>query len=157
MRERLVICAIVACLAGSACAPRYSLTVAGARGESAETDLAIQELMVRNVIAKESARDVILVSFGKTRLDHVDPPASFFGRLADLDVTLQPVSQGDALATSNALLLVVHGIEMSGETEASVAVTCFRYGVGAMDGFTAAVEWRDGVWRVVKTTRQWST
>jgi hypothetical protein len=157
MRERLVIFAMVVCFAGSACAPRYALTVSGPKGDSEGSDLAIQELMVRNVIAKEPTREVVLVSFGKTRLDHVDPPAAFFERLTDLDVTLRPVSERDAMATSNALLLVVHGIAMSGETEASVAVTCFRYGVGVMDGFTAAVEWRDGVWRIAKTSRQWST
>lgn len=157
MKSRLLILAIVAFFTGSGCAPRYSVTVAGPKGGSPETDLAIQELLVRNLIAEEPARDVVLVSFGESMLDDVDPPHAFFDRLADANVSLQPVSRYDAKANPNGVLLMVRPVTMAGETEAMVAVTRVRYGAGASDGFTARVEWRDGSWRIAKTSRHWNT
>lgn len=157
MKSRLLIPVVAACLAVIACAPRYSVTVPGPSGDSPESRASIQELLVRNLIAKEPAGDVVLVSFGSSRLDHVDPPQAFFDRLADATVTLKPVSGYDKDSNPNAVLLTIHAIEMTGETEANVAVTRFRYGVGASDGFTAAVEWRDGAWKIAKTSRHWNT
>jgi hypothetical protein len=119
--------------------------------------LTIQELLVRHLVAEESTHDVILVSFGESRLDNIDPPEAFFERFADLNVTLKPVSRYDAPNNPNALLLIVHVVEMTSETEANVAVTRFRYAVGTSEGFTAGVQWHNGVWRIARTFRHWST
>jgi hypothetical protein len=148
---------MVACLAVGGCSPRYAVTVAGPSGQGAKSELTIQELLVRNLVAAEPARDVVLISFGKSRHDGVDPPPSFFERLTDLKASLRPVSQYHSSNTPNALLLVVHVGEMTSDTEVRVEVTRFRYGVGASDGFTAQVQWHDGVWKIVRTFHQWST
>jgi hypothetical protein len=132
------------------------ITVAGPKVASAKTELIIYELVIRNVVADEPKDRVTLVSFGKSWIDHVDPPESFFERLADLDVPLKPVSERGHDSNSSALLVEVRLIEWARDTEASVSVTRFRFGVGVSDGFTARVKWTNGVWRIAKTTGHWS-
>jgi hypothetical protein len=156
MKTGLLILAVIACCASNGCAPKYAVTVAGPKGTSADTQLIIYELVIRNLVADEPKGEIIFVSFGESWIDHVDPPENFFVRLADLDVSLKPVSQHGQLSNPNALLFVVRLIEWTTETEASVSVTRFRFGVGASGGLTAKVEWTDGVWRLVKTTGHWS-
>ncbi|HEU4366587.1 MAG TPA: hypothetical protein VFT13_14120 [Candidatus Krumholzibacteria bacterium] len=157
MKSRLLIPVMAACCAIIACAPRYAVSVPGPSGGSPDAESSIRELMVRNLIATEPAGDIVLISFGASRLDNVDPPQAFFERLAGVPVTVKPASQYDAAQHPNALLIVVHDVQPASDTEANVAVTRFRYGVGASDGFTAAVEWRDGVWKIAETSRHWST
>jgi hypothetical protein len=156
IKAGLVIMGFAACCGSSGCAPRHSITVAGPAGVSAETELVIYEVVIRNAVANEAKGDTLLVSFGRSWIDHVDPPAGFLGRL-DVDVSLKPVSQRDQLSHRNAVLLEVRLVEPRSETEAKVSVTRFRFGVGASDGFTARVEWADGVWKIAKTTDHWGT
>jgi hypothetical protein len=153
----LVVLAIAACCVSTGCTPKRSITVAGPRAASADSELIIHELVVRNLVADAPKEETILVSFGESCLDHVDPPARFFERLADLDVSMTPASKHDELSKPDALLFVVRLIKWTTETEAAVSVTRFRFGVGASDGFTATVEWEAGAWKLVKTTGHWST
>ena len=156
MRTRLLLFTVIACFATSGCAPRYSITVVGPPGAAANAELTIQQLLVRYLVAEASTQGAILVSFGESRLDNVDPPAAFFDRCADLKVALKPASQYDAPHHPNALLLMVYDVEMTSDTEASVVVTRYRYAVGASDGFTAGVQWHDGAWRIVRKFHLWS-
>jgi hypothetical protein len=156
MKTRLFILAVIVSVASTGCSPRHSVTVDGPGGASSGTELLIYELVVRNLLADEPVDEVILVSFGESWIDHVDPPDVFFQRLSDLDVELQPVSQHEQPANANALLLAVHVTEWTTETQAIVAVSRFRFGVGASESFTATAEWGDGVWKLVKTTGHWS-
>jgi hypothetical protein len=157
MKARLLILAITACCAINGCAPRHSITVAGSKVASVETESIIYELVIRNLVADEPSGRVVLVSFGESWIDHVDPPEGFFERLADVDVSLKPVSKRDQLSNPNAVLFEVRLIEWTTESEASVSVTRYRFGVGVSDGFTARVKWTDGVWKLAKTTGHWST
>ncbi len=157
MKPLPLILAIAAYVTVGGCAPRYSVTVAGPKGQSADAELIIQELVVRNLVTREPGNATVLVSFGKSRLDNVDPPEGFFKRLTDTGVSLKPVSQHDPESNPNVLLLAVHLTEWNGETAARVSVIRYRFGVGASDGFTARVEWTKGSWSIAGTTGHWST
>ena len=157
MKIRLLILAIAASLVGIGCAPRYSITVAGPRGEAIDAESVIQEVVVRNLAARESAGEVVFVAFGESRLHCADPPEGFFARLDSMDVRFAPVSRYDRLANPNAPLLVLGRIGWTTETEATVSVTRVRFGVDASDGLTAWVVWKSGVWKIAKSTRHWST
>jgi hypothetical protein len=154
MRTRRIILAVAVCCA-IACAPRYSATVSGPRGRSADAELAIYEMVIRNVVAEEE--EVVLVSFGESWTDHVDPPEGFLDRLDDLEGPLKPVSERSRLPDPNALLYVVHLSAWRSDTQATVAVTRFRFGAGVSEGFTADVTWTDGIWRIQRTTGHWNT
>jgi hypothetical protein len=157
MKTGLLILAVAACYASNGCAPKHSVTVVGPKVASVDTELIIYELVIRNLVADEPKDETILVSFGESWIDNIDPPESFFERLADVDVSLKPVSHRSQLSNPEAVLFVVRLIEWISETEVSVSVTRFRFGVGGSDGFTATVEWTDGVWRLAKTTGHWGT
>jgi hypothetical protein len=153
----MLILAIATCCAIVGCAPKASITVSGPNDTSEDTKFVIYELVLRNLVADEPSGRKILVSFGESWVDHVDPPEGFFDRLADVDVSLQPVSKRGELANANAVLFEIRLVEWTGESEAKVSVTRFRLGVGASNGFAARVEWVDGAWRLAKATGHWGT
>jgi hypothetical protein len=148
---------LAACWTIGGCAPKHPVTVAGPKGDSENAELAIFELIVRDLVRSEPKGKSVLVSFGDSWVDHVDPPKAFFARLADVDVSLKPVSWRRQLPSPNAVLLVVHINTWTTDTEAAVSVTRFRFGAGVSDGFTAMVEWSNGDWRIARTADHWST
>lgn len=153
---RLPFAILLACVVVTGCTRRYPITVVGPKGNTPEVELVVCELVTRNLVADQPRGETILVSFGESWSDHVDPPAAFFDRLADTHVSLEPVSRHERLATKNTLLFAVQVTEWLSPTEANVSVTRFRFGVGAADGFTAKVKWRDGTWRISKSVHRWS-
>jgi hypothetical protein len=157
MKTRMFAVTLVACLASNGCAPRYSLTVPGPTGVSAEAESAVQEVVVRNVLDRESMHDLVFLAFGESRLDCDDPPDVFLDGLAGVGSSLEPVSHLDALSNPTAPLLLIGPIRWASETKASLPVTWVRRGVGASDGFTVWMEWGGGEWRIAKTSRHWST
>ena len=156
MKNGLVVVALMICCASSKCTTHHSVAVAGPKGESVDAELSIYELVLRSQIAQEPKGEAVFVSFGESWVDHVDPPTGFLGRLAGLDVSLEPVSRHGEHDDPDAVLLVVHLSQWTSETRASVSVR-FRFGVGVSEGFTAVVEWADGLWRLAKTMDYWGT
>jgi hypothetical protein len=152
----LVITVLV--LGGSlGCAHRYAVRVDGPAGMGPDAELAIQEMLVRNLVADEPVRRPVMVSLGGWPAESADPPGGFLERLSDVPVSLKPVSQFDQASTPNAVLIALHEIQWTTEDEASVVVTRVRFGVGASDGFTANVQRTDGAWRITGTTHHWNT
>jgi hypothetical protein len=136
----LVITVLV--LGGSlGCAHRYAVRVDGPAGMGPDAELAIQEMLVRNLVADEPVRRPVMVSLGGWPAESADPPGGFLERLSDVPVSL----------------IALHEIQWTTEDEASVVVTRVRFGVGASDGFTANVQRTDGAWRITGTTHHWNT
>jgi len=133
------------------------VTVAGDVGTSAAAELAVQELVVRQMMLDERSDGPVFVSFGRARLDAVDPPAGFLERLADVGVVLKPVSEYRENTDQNPVLLVVHVKKWISETEAHILATRYRLGAGGAEGFTAVAKWSDGVWSVRERIERWST
>ncbi len=157
MNIRLFMLAMVVCVATAGCAPRYSISVTGPKGMSTEAEAAIDELLVRNLVQKDTARDIIFVAIGESALDCVDPPPSLFEDLAGPGVRLEPISRYDRSTHSTAPLLALGPVDWASDTEARIAVIRVRFGAGASDGFTARVEWKEGAWKITKTMRHWNT
>jgi hypothetical protein len=132
-------------------------TVAGDKGVSAAAELAMRELVVRQLISDRRPQGPVFVSFGKTWADAIDPPAGFLERLADVGVVLKPVSEYRKDTDENPVLLIAHVKEWISETEAHILATRFRLGVGGAEGFTAVVEWSGGVWSIRKRIERWAT
>ncbi|HEX5132308.1 MAG TPA: hypothetical protein VFX92_07465 [Candidatus Krumholzibacteria bacterium] len=149
--------AVAACTVIGACGARYSTTVPGPIGPTRDAELAVQELMLRNLVPQESDRDIVLVGVGESRLDCADPSPALLERFAGTAPALVPVSAYDGDRHPNALLIVLGPAEWTSGSEGAIAVTRVRFGAGGSDGFTARVAWKDETWKVVGTSRHWST
>ena len=156
-QRALLVLAVAVLGASLGCAQRYSIKLDGPAGTGPDAELAIQEMLVRNLVAEEPPGAPVLVSFGEWPAQSFDPPAGFLARLSNVAVSLQPVSQFKLTSTPNAVLVAIHTVQWASETEASVAVTRVRFGVGASDGFTARVKRASGAWRVAGTSGHWNT
>ncbi len=151
----VVVAAVVGATVG--CAHRYAVTVDGPRGRGADAELAIQEMLVRNLVAGEPAGETVLVSFGGSKDNPVDPPDAFLERMTDLPVSLRPVSQFDTAISADAVLVEIKPIQWDSDTVATVALKRVRFGVGASDGFLASVRWDGGAWSIAGTSKHWNT
>lgn len=151
-----ILCAVVWCACG-ACAPKHSVSVQGDAGKSGDSELALCELVIRDVVSDTPPGESVLVSFGESWVEHVDPPKAFFEHLSDVNASLAPVSRYDGYADARTTLFSVHVVEWVSDIEAKIAVTRYRFGVGAADGFTATAKWKNGAWKLAGTSRHWST
>ena len=153
----LLILVIAQCGVWAGCASDSAITVAGEKGTSAQAELAIQELVIRHLIADDEPGRLVFLSFGTSWNDDIDPSPAFLERLGDVDVTLKPVSQCDKRSYENPVLLIVRVATWTSETEARLSETRFRFGAGGAEGFTANVEWESGIWRITKRLDLWSS
>ncbi len=156
-RTVLLIIVVAQCAVWTGCASDNEITVTGEKGTSAEAESAIQELVIRHLIAEDEPGRLVFVSFGTSWNDDIDPSPAFLARLGDVGVTLKPVSQCDKRAYENPVLLVVRVATWTSETEARLSATRFRFGAGGAEGFTANVEWESGIWKMTKRVDRWST
>jgi len=140
------------------CGPRevIIISVDGEKGKDEAGQMAVAEVVVRHMLVNVPPGEEALVSFGTNWDDPVDPPEGFLGRLDDIPARFGPVSSYREGTDHTPLLLVVHITRWAGESVAEVHAVRYRYGIGASDGFTATVTWRDGAWRVSEKRKSWA-